>query len=250
MNGLYGNAALIIPCVSLSIKMVSLDKAVIARLKTHGETFEIFVDPDLALDYKEGRGVDVKELLAVEDIFKDAKAGERASEEVMNKVLGTTGLREVVDRIIKKGELHLTVEQRKELVEEKRKQIISLIARNAINPQTNTPHPPARIDKAIEEAKLHIDPVKSAKGQVDSVVKGLRPILPIKFVSLELAVKIPANYAGNSYKLLREFGDVKKEEWDKGDLICLLKIPAGIQDELYSRLNSLTHGEVEIKVLR
>ncbi|MEA3255210.1 MAG: ribosome assembly factor SBDS, partial [Candidatus Altiarchaeota archaeon] len=160
--------------------MVSLDKAVIARLKTHGVDFEIFVDPDLALDYKEGGEVNIKELLAVEDIFKDAKAGERASEEVMDKVLGTTDLHEVVDKIIKKGELHLTVEQRKRMIEETRKQVISLIARNAINPQTNTPHPPARIDKAVNEAKIHIDPVKSAKRQVESVVKRLRPILPIK----------------------------------------------------------------------
>jgi len=235
---------------SLDIKMVSLDKAVIARLKTHGENFEIFVDPDLALDYKEGKKVDINELLAAREVFKDAKAGKRASEEVMNKILGTIQLNEVVDRIIKKGELHFTLEQRKRMIEEKRKKIVSIIARNAINPQTKTPHPPSRIEKAIEEAKISIDPFRSTKEQVDSVVKEIRPILPIKFETLELAVKIPANYAGNSYRILREFGEVKKEEWDKGDLLCLLEIPAGIQDEFYSRLNSLTHGDVKIKVLR
>lgn len=230
--------------------MVSLDKAVIVRLKTHGENFEIFVDPDLALDYKEGKTVGIDELLAVGDIFKDAKAGKKASEDIMNKILGTTDLNEVVDRIIKKGELHLTIEQRRGMTEEKRKKIISIIARNAINPQTKTPHPPARIEMAIEEAKITIDPFRSAKKQVDSVVKKIRPILPIRFEILEIAVKIPANYAGNSHMVLREFGEIKKEEWNKGDLLCLLEIPAGIQDEFYGRLNSLTHGEVEIKVIR
>ena len=54
--------------------MASLDDAVIARLKTHGETFEIFVDPDLALKHKEGASVNFNELLAAEYIFRDASA--------------------------------------------------------------------------------------------------------------------------------------------------------------------------------
>jgi len=62
-------------------------------------------------------------------------------------------------------------------------------------------------------------------------------------------VKIPATYAGNTYRVLREYGEVKKEEWDRGDLMSLIEIPAGVQDEFYSKLNSLTHGEVKIKLM-
>jgi len=230
--------------------MVSLDSAVIARLKTHGEVFEILVDPDLALEYMENKSVDFNELLAINTIFKDAKAGEKASEQSMNKVFGTTEFRSIVDKILKKGEVHLTTEQRKKILEDKKKQIIAIIARNAINPQTNTPHPPGRIERAMEEAKVSISMTKSTKEQVDSILREIRPIIPIKFATLNVAVKIPAQYAGSSYKILREFGEVKKEDWDKGDLLCLLEIPAGLQDEFYNRLNNLTHGEVKIKVLR
>ncbi|MBN2251129.1 MAG: ribosome assembly factor SBDS, partial [Candidatus Altiarchaeota archaeon] len=70
--------------------MVSLDKAVIARLKTGGETFEIYVDPYLALDYRKGTKAPLNELLAVQEVFKDAGAGKKASEEVMEKVFETT----------------------------------------------------------------------------------------------------------------------------------------------------------------
>lgn len=55
--------------------MVAVDKAVIARLKSSGETFEILVDPDLALDYRGGKEVDMNDILAVKEIFKDAKRG-------------------------------------------------------------------------------------------------------------------------------------------------------------------------------
>ncbi|MBN2251916.1 MAG: ribosome assembly factor SBDS, partial [Candidatus Altiarchaeota archaeon] len=188
--------------------------------------------------------------LAVQEVFKDAGAGKKASEEVMEKVFETTEIGGIADRIITRGEIHLTAEQRKSMTEEKRKQIISLISRNSINPQTKAPNPPARIEAALTEARVTVDPFKSAKEQVDSAVKAIRPILPIKFETLQMVVKIPATYTGNSYKTLREYGEVKKEEWDKGDLISLMEIPAGLQDEFYSRLNSLTHGEVKIKIMR
>lgn len=230
--------------------MVSLDKALIARLKTYGETFEIFVDPDLALEYKRGGDISINDILAVAAIFKDARAGDRASEESMVKILGSSDVNSVADKILKKGELHLTTEQRRQMLEDRRKQIIRIIARNAINPQTKTPHPPTRIEKALEEAKFSVDISKSANEQVDSALKAIRPILPIKFETVEVAVKIPAKYSGNCYRVLKEFGDIKKEEWDKGDLICLLGIPGGVQDEFYSKINGLTQGEAKIKVLK
>ena len=53
--------------------MVSLDDAVIARLDRQGERFEIFVEPELAHEFREGeKKPDLSEVLAVEEIFKDA----------------------------------------------------------------------------------------------------------------------------------------------------------------------------------
>lgn len=231
--------------------MVSLDDAIIARLKTHGETFEIWVDPDLALRYKEGEKIDFKELLAIDNVFKDAKSGEKASEKLVGDIFGSNDIKIVVDRILKKGEVHLTTEQRRRILEEKRKEIIAIIAKNAINPQTGTPHPPSRIENAMNEAKVNIVIHKSARRQVDAVVRALRSILPIKFESIKMAIKIPPQYAGASYTSLHGFGEIEREEWGKGgELMMLMVIPAGLRDELYNKLNNLTHGEVEVKILR
>lgn len=231
--------------------MVSVDKAVIARLKTGGETFEILVDSDLALEYKKGKSISLHDMLASEEVFKDAKAGKKASEEHMKSLLGTIDLREAVDKIIHKGEIQLTTEQRRVMLEEKRKQIVTLIARNSLNPQTGAPNPPARIEAALEEARFQVDMSKGAEEQVEAAVKAIRPLLPIRFETLNIAIKIPAVYTGNAYRVVREIGTVKKEEWSgAGDLICMLEIPAGIQDEVYNKLNSLTHGEVKVKVIK
>ena len=73
--------------------MVSLDKAVIAKLKKAGETFEILVDPYLARNLKEGKEVDFEKLLAAEEIFKDSKKGDRASTEELKKAFGTEDIK-------------------------------------------------------------------------------------------------------------------------------------------------------------
>ncbi|OYT53735.1 MAG: ribosome assembly factor SBDS [Candidatus Altiarchaeales archaeon ex4484_2] len=231
--------------------MVNVEDAVIARLKTHGETFEILVDPQLSLELKRGEKVDFSELLAIDQIFKNSKTGERTSEQLINEIFGTNDVKEIAERIIKKGDVHLTSEQRKDILEEKRRGIVSLIARRSINPQTRTPHPPSRIDKAMNEAKVQIDMNKPVGEQVERVLKAIKPIIPIRFESIDLAIKIPAQYATNSYGALKEFGETKKEEWDKdGNLLSLVNIPAGLQDEFYGKINSLTHGEGEVKILK
>lgn len=231
--------------------MVDISKAIVSRLKIHGENFEILVDPDLVLSYKSGGGdkIPLEKILAVQEIFKDAKAGERASEERMKELFKTSDVLKVAEEILEKGEFSLTTEQRRKLLEDKKKQIISIIARNAIDPKTNLPHPPIRIERAMEEAKVFIDMKKSAEEQIESVLKEIRPLIPIKFATLKVAIKIPAKFYGNVYKIFREFGKVQKEEWQNENYFCLIEIPAGLRDQFYNSLNNLTHGEVSIKNL-
>ena len=230
--------------------MVSLDDAIVVKLKTYGENFEILVDPDLALEYKEGREIDISEILAADKIFKDASAADTASDDSMLKVFESTDVSVVASKILKKGELHLTTEQKKRMLEERKKQIINIITKNAINPQTKTPHPPDRIESAMNEAKINVGIQKSAKEQVDKVVKALRPLLPIKFDNVQIAVKIPAEHSGKLYAVLHEFGEVKKDGWQGNFQFCLIEMPAGLQDDFCNKINNLTHGEAEIKILR
>ncbi len=230
--------------------LVTIDEAVIARLETHGERFEVLVHPDKAAEIKKGKKFESNEFLAIEAVFKDAKKGDRASEEKMKDFFGTFDPVVVAEIIIKKGEIQLTTEQRRKIQTEKRQKIISIIAKNAINPQTNTPHPPKRIERALEEVKVHIDPFKDAEEQIPAIVKALRPIIPLRFEERTIAVKIPSMYAGSAYGTVKEFGKILKEEWqDDGSWIFSIKLPAGMQDEFYSKLNKLTKGEAQTKMI-
>ncbi len=230
--------------------MVSLDNAIIAHLDSHGERFEIMVDPDLAYMYKTGKKSDLLNILAVEEVFKNARKGERHTAEAVKKAFGTNDIMQITDVILKKGEIQLTTEQRKKMLEEKTKKIIAILARETIDPRTGAPHPPQRIEKALEEAKVHIDAGKDAEAQIEEVLKALRLVLPLKFEKARIAVRIPAEFAPKSYGTLKEF-NMQKEEWQKnGDLIVLVEMPAGLQAEFYDRINKLTGGKAETKLLK
>ena len=231
--------------------MVNVDDAVIARLESYGERFEILVDPELAADYKRGEDIDLEEILAVEDIYKDSHNADKASEEAMKKAFESTDPLVVADKIIHKGTIQITANQRRKMQEEKTKQVINQIAREAINPQTKLPHPPKRIAKAMEEAKVHIDPMKTVEEQIQPTVKAILTKIPIRIEKVQVAVKIPGTYAGKSYSTITQYGKLMKEEWESdGSWIGIVEIPGGLQDEFYTALSGLTHGEVETKLLK
>jgi ribosome maturation protein SDO1 len=230
--------------------MIPLEKAVVARLESHGEKFELLVDPDLAVRYRQGDRIELEEMVAVLSIFENASRGTRSSDEALAKAFNTTDFALVADRIIRKGEIHLTAEQRRHMIADKRKQVITFIARNAINPQTGLPHPPQRIEMAMEEAKVNIDLYKHTDELVKETVKALRPIIPIKFEEVRIAVKIPPDYASRAFGEIRNTAQMEKEEWQKdGSWICIVRIPAGIQGEFYDLINRITKGRGEVRIL-
>jgi ribosome maturation protein SDO1 len=231
--------------------MISLDDAVIARLESHGCKFEILVDPDKAALIRSGSSIDIEDSVAALYVFENASQAERASDENLLKVFSTTNFSEIAEKIIRKGDIHLTADQRRQMIADKRKQIIAFISRHAENPQTGLPHPPQRIENALDEARVGVDPFKSVDEQVKEAMKAIRPLLPIRFAELRLAVKIPADFAARAYGDIAAVATIERDEWQKdGSWICVVAIPAGIQNDFYGLLNKICKGDAEVKILK
>jgi len=230
--------------------MVKLEDAVVARLSSHSTTFEILVDPELAMAVKSGQSDDVRGILAIDKVFKDAKKGDKAADEMVQKVFGTTDVLKVAEEIVRRGEIQVTTEQRRQMREQRLRQVVALISKRAINPQTGTPHPPARIESAMEKARVHVDEFKSAEEQLPDIIKALQPLVPLKFEIKRIAVKIPAAYTGKTQRVVKSFATVKQEQWlNDGSWAAVVEVPAGIQAEFFDKLNELTRGEAQTKVL-
>jgi len=231
--------------------MVDIDEAIVARYESHGESFEILIDPAVVQKMKDGKEVDLLENLVIDTIFKNAKKGTRAPEDKMKEIFGTVDALTVAKQIVLKGEIQLTTDQRRIMLENKRKRIVEYIARNAMNPQTGAPHPPARIEIAMEEAKVHIDPFKPVEAQVPAVMDALRPLIPIRFDKVRMAVKVSGENYGRCYEDFKHFGKITKEEWQKdGSWIGVVEMPAGLQTEFLEKISNKTHGEAETKILK
>ncbi|MGC8555452.1 MAG: ribosome assembly factor SBDS [Conexivisphaera sp.] len=222
-------------------------KLTVARLEMGGERFEVLVHPDKALRYKlEGRP-DIEEVLAIDVIYTDASKGERASEEKLRKAFRTTDTVRIAKEILDKGDLQITAEQRRQLIEEKRKQIIAYITKNFVDPRTNLPHPAVRIEQALKEIRASIDPFKPAEEQVKRIVEDLRPVLPLKTGSIRLVVSVPAQYANRVYGLLKSYGEVREEKWlEDGGLRAVVELPLASQGTFIDKLSSFTKGSAMV----
>jgi ribosome maturation protein SDO1 len=234
---------------------ISMDKERVnfnlARLKKGGRRFEIVVDPDNAIEYKKGKEIDIKDVLKGEKIFEDAKKGIFASETDMKALFSSSEPLKVAAIILKEGEIQLTTEYREKLREEKKRRILNIIHQNAADPRTNLPHPLTRIEAAFEQAKCRVDEMRNAEEQVDEIVSKLRVILPIRIERVVLQIDVPPQDAHKTYGILKRAGDIKQESWgNDGRLLVSLEIPAGLQEELMTKLNSITHGGVDIKILK
>ncbi len=231
-------------------KWLELD-AVVIGIKREGNRFELFVDPDLAFDYRRGEDVPLQDILKSYEIYDDAKRGSRATDILVKDAFGSSEVFTVAPEILKYGEFKLTHEQRIQLVEEKTEAIIKDISKRAMNPQTGHPHPPDRVRQAMEEAKVSVDPFIRVDEQVPRVVKALLVIIPISFESVKLRITLPASFAGKGYNIVAKAGVIKSDSWGQdGSWTGLVEMPASLRQALYDDLNKLTKGQTRIDVVR
>lgn len=227
------------------------ENKVIARIDKGGESFEVVVEPDVVQAIRDGEETDLEKGMAIDTIFRDAKKGTRSSEDKMEEIFGTTDPIVVARAVIEKGEIQVTTEQRRKMLEDKKKAIVNRIAKNAINPQTNTPHPPQRIENAMAEAKVHVDPFKSVDEQIQDVLEALQPLMPIRFEKVKIAIKMSAEDCAKCYGDIKAYGRIMQEEWQpSGFWIGVVEMPAGMQNEFYDKLNQRTKGMVETKIVK
>lgn len=229
---------------------MSKKEYVIARMIVKGKKFEILVEPERAYRFREGEALQVEDIIVSDYIYKDIKKGLKASPNELIDAFRTDDMYKIAIEIIKNGELQLTADQRRELLEMKKKQIIYYISRSAVDPKTRTPIPPTRIEKAIDEVRVGIDLYKSVEEQVPSIVKAISRVLPIKIAKALMQVIIPPEFGHKVAGQILRLGEVRKNVWlADGSLLVELEIPAGLQNELIERINTLTKGKANVKVL-
>jgi ribosome maturation protein SDO1 len=210
----------------------------LARIKKAGKNFEIIVDLENALKFKEGKSNFIE--AEGDKIFTDSKKGHVPSNSDLQEAFGTTEINEIIHKIVKNGQIQTTQEHREAEQEKKFKQIIDFLSKNAIDPQTGNPITSERIKNAIEQANINIKNI-AIENQINDILAKINNVIPIKLNTKKVRIIIPAIYTGKVYGIFSQYKE--NEKWlDNGDLEVEVKVPSGIIIDFYEKLNNITHG--------
>ena len=223
------------------------DKFTIVRYSAGNDKFEILVKPDPALEYKLGKKMDISNIMISDEIYSDANKGTRCSSEKLMKHFKTTDQLEIAKQIMDKGDLNLNTDQRRKMIEEKKRQIVEYINKNFVDPKSHMPHPVSRINAVLDEARVAIDPFKRLDDQLKNIIEPLRKIIPLKSEILELTVTVPSQFSGQSFSVFKTIGEIKSEQWlSDGSLQVILSINAGLKSSFLDRIGTATKGSAQV----
>ncbi len=219
--------------------MVSLDDAVVARWEYGGKRYEVLLDPDMVEAFREDpTSVNLDDFMAVEDVFHDARQGERPAVEDLVSTFGSEDVAEATRTILERGSIQLTTAQRKARVEAMRQRILHHIHSEAVDPRTKSPHPRARLELALEESRFSVDPFKRLEAQVKDAINVLKPLLPLSFERIKLAFKVNGSAYGRAHQMLRP--DLKREEWlSDGSWVAVVEVPTARKADLIGEVMRL-----------
>ena len=228
--------------------MVSLDNAVLARMEKGGKRYEVLLNPDLVDAFKgDPESVDLNAFMAMDEVFHDARGGERPTAEAIENTFGTQDIRTIATTILTKGSIQLTTAQRKAMVERMRQQIVHQIHVQAVDPKTKSPHPKTRIELALDESRYSVDPFKRLEDQVKEAIDKLKPMIPLSFESVRLAFKVPGSAYGSVSRILRPYQ--QKEQWlENGSWAAVIECPAGMKPDLVDQFMRQS-SDTEVKEL-
>ena len=144
----------------------------IIKYSKNGYKLQVFIEKGTLEDFKSGKkriqDICLSDTLATE-------AGDKLSEAAMLEVFETTDVWSCLETIVKNGEPQYTVQEKREMTENKRKQIIEYIVKTYIDGVTKAPHPATRIDNGMKSLKgLKIDLHTAVSTQGDEIVKQLK----------------------------------------------------------------------------
>ena len=223
----------------------------IAHWKKGSDRFEIVVEPTKAIEFARLKKGTVADVLVVPQIYSDAKKGMLASGQRLQALFGTTDPIEVATHILNEGEVHLTAEYKQKLQQQKKSQLVQMIHRQGVDPVTHAPHPITRIEAAFDECKIRIDENKPAEQQVEQIMKELHRVLAIKFEKKQIELTVGSKYAPAALNTVKHMSQLVSNVWNPdGSWSGIVEIPGGLEQELYDKLNSVTHGTLQARVIK
>lgn len=230
---------------------IKLTNVSLVRMRKGKKRFEIACYQNKVQDWRKGVEKDLDEVLQVPQVFINVSKGQVASNEELQTAFGTVDHDEVIQQILKKGELQVGGKERQAQGEQIRAEILQIIADKCVNPKTKRPYPTSILDKTLNELKFNVNTTKSAKNQALEAIKLLisKQLIPIARASMKIRVTGPSKDAKKYNDKIKELMlQVEEEDWDS-DWELIGFIEPGSFRPLDEMLRSESKGKGNIELL-
>ena len=220
----------------------------LVRYKHGKKVYEVVTKPGAVRKYRDGKlGWD--NVLATDAIFTNFKKGNFAKGSELQETFGTSDEMKVAKMIVEKGDAQVSASERKQDFEDHRRAVIGFIQRTYVDAK-GIPHPRTRIDVAVDESKVRLDPSQQVEKQADDIVKKMQGVLVFKKTLMEYTVFLDHRYAKKCSGIIYKNAEVQKEDWDAQGCKWALNISPLDFDAFCIELNRSTGGDYLLAVGR
>ena len=224
------------------------DKFQFVRYKSGKNTFEILCHPGTVLKYRDGQ-LPFDKVLFADTVYKNFGTGDRAKETELVEAFGVADQHTCAQKILEEGEYSLSTKERQELVEKKRREMITFVHKNYTDPRTKTPHPLVRVEQVFQDLKLNVDPFKPAEKQVADIFSKLVEKIPLKKSLVYAQLSLKHQFIGSAMPIAHKFGKVTGEKYDHVGVTMDLSIVPGDYDALTNELHKVCKGDYQLELL-
>jgi len=145
--------------------------------------------------------------------------------------------------------MQLSTEERKDMVEQKRNEIINYFHKYYLDPKTKKPHPVTRIESALSQIKVRIDPDIPVDKQVLEISKKLIEVIPIKRSEMEATIAVPHQWIGQVQGIIKKYCTITSDKYtDVGCEYGVAFVP-GDYDIINNELKSATKDNYSFDVV-
>jgi ribosome maturation protein SDO1 len=185
-------------------------------------------------------------VVITDEIFKSIQKGERANNADLENIFKTTDMSKCIDIMLENGTYPLSADERKEIVERKRHEIITYIQNHYVDPKTSLPIPITRIEVALTSMKAKVDYQTPVDKLLKPILKKLPETIPVKKQEgMSGILEIEHQYLGQAYGIISSYCKIQSEDYDATGCKFMVSIIPSDYEQLLEKLIKVTDGNYE-----
>eukprot|EP01095_Lingulamoeba_sp_RSL-Kostka_P002166 TRINITY_DN13056_c0_g1_i1.p1 TRINITY_DN13056_c0_g1~~TRINITY_DN13056_c0_g1_i1.p1 ORF type:complete len:258 (+),score=72.01 TRINITY_DN13056_c0_g1_i1:119-892(+) len=224
----------------------------VVRLKKNGKKFELATYPNKVMPWRNKIETDIDEVLQTPTIFSNVKQGEIAKKVDIEEAFEGMTEDEIVEHILLKGELQISMKERQFEIEKVQREIINIIAEICINTSTGKPFSIGIIEKALKDIHYSTKLNKTAKSQALTAISLLqeKDVIPISRSLMKLMVESQSKYAKVLKNKLKTYIiDVEEEDDEDNEFFIIFTIEPSQFREVNQLVQKFTKKSGIVEVL-